>query len=196
MVLTLMNTGQVEPRNILLTGTPGCGKTTVIMRTLADFAGRAGGFHTKEICEQGHRVGFAIETLDGQSGILAHTDLTAGPKISKYRVNVPDIDQIAVPALLCACQEADLIVCDEIASMELCSERFAAAVREALTCPTPLLGTIQRKRHPFLDEIRQLATVRIIEVIPANRDQLPHQLLSLIALEMPSHGSNGAARSR
>ena len=195
MVLTLMNTEQLEPHNILLTGAPGCGKTTVIMRTLEDFAGRAAGFHTKEILEQGHRVGFAIEALNGQSGILAHTDLTAGPKISKYRVNIPDIDQIAVPALLRACQEADLIVCDEIAGMELCSEKFAAAVRQALACRTPLLGTIQRKRHPFLGEIRQLATVRIIEVTPANRDQLPHQILSLIALGMPFHGSNGAARS-
>ena len=167
--------------NILLTGAPGCGKTTVIVRTVEGFAGQVEGFHTREIRERGRRVGFAIETLDGQSGILAHTGLTGGPRIGKYRANIRDIDQIAVPALLRACREADLIICDEIASMELCSAKFAAVVREALQCPTPLVGAIQRKRHPFLDEIRGLDTVRIFEVSPANRDKLPGQILKLIA---------------
>ena len=166
---------------MLLTGAPACGKTTAIVRTVAGFAGDAGGFYTREMREQGRRVGFAIETLDGQSGILAHTDLTEGPRVGKYRVNVGDVEQVAVGALRQACREADLVICDEIASMELCSDKFAAGVREALECPTPLLGSIQRKRHPFLDEIRRLDTVRITEVTPANRDELPDDLLRLIA---------------
>ena len=172
-----------QPRlvpNILLTGLPGWGKTTVIMCTVEGFEGQAGGFYTQEIRECGRRVGFGIKTLDGQSGILAHTDLSHGPKISKYRVNIGDIEQIAVPALQQAGQEADLIICDEIAGMELCSERFKTAVWAALDCSTPLLGTIQRKRHPFLDKIRQLDTVRIVEVRPDNRDELPGQLRGLI----------------
>ena len=182
IAMALIDSQQRLAYNILLTGSPGCGKTTVIRRTVGEFAGQAGGFYTQEIREKGRRVGFAIQTLDGQSGILAHTNLTEGPKISKYRVNIRDIDQIAAPALRRACAEADLIICDEIASMELCSEEFQAAVREALACPTPLLGTIQRKRQPFLNQIRQLDTVRIIEVSTANRNELPEQLLNLIAL--------------
>ena len=171
--------------NLLLTGAPGCGKTTVVMRTVEGFAGRVGGFHTREIREQGRRVGFAIETLDGQSGILAHTGLTEGSRIGKYRVNIRDIDEIVVPALLRACREADLIICDEIASMELCSEKFKAAVTEALDCPTVLLGSIQRKHHPFLDEVRRLDTVKIIEISPANRGDLPGQILKLITSLRP-----------
>ncbi len=178
--MALTDSEQQIGYNILLTGAPGCGKTTVIMHTVEAFEGQAGGFYTQEIRERGRRVGFGIKTLAGQSGILAHTDLSDGPKISKYRVNIRDIEQIAVPALQQAGQEADLIICDEIASMELCSEGFKTAVWEALDCSTPLLGTIQRKRHPFLDRIRQLDTVKIIQVSPDNRDKLPGQLLSLI----------------
>lgn len=178
--MALIDSQQGIVHNILLTGAPGCGKTTVIMRTVEPFEGQAGGFYTQEIRERGRRVGFGIKTLAGQSGILAHTNLSHGPKISKYRVNIRDIEQIAVPALQQAGQEADLIICDEIAGMELCSERFKTAVWEALDCSTPLLGTIQRKRHPFLDRIRQLDTVKIIQVSPDNRDELPGQLLTLI----------------
>lgn len=46
-------------KNLLLTGPPGCGKTTVI-RHLIDRLGdvRAAGFYTQEIREQGQRIGF------------------------------------------------------------------------------------------------------------------------------------------
>ena len=39
------------------------------------------GFFTREIKEEGRRVGFSINTLDGREGILAHKSID-----SKYRV--------------------------------------------------------------------------------------------------------------
>ncbi len=53
-------------RKVLLTGRPGCGKTTLIKRVVNELAVPAGGFYTEEIRERGERVGFKIITLDGQ----------------------------------------------------------------------------------------------------------------------------------
>ena len=55
-------------RNVLLTGAPGCGKTTVICRVielLGDL--RLAGFYTQEIRNRDQRVGFQAIGLSGQS---------------------------------------------------------------------------------------------------------------------------------
>ncbi|MBU4398537.1 MAG: nucleoside-triphosphatase, partial [Planctomycetes bacterium] len=46
-------------KNLLLTGPPGCGKTTVVRRVIERLCDhRLAGFYTKEIRQQGSRVGF------------------------------------------------------------------------------------------------------------------------------------------
>jgi nucleoside-triphosphatase len=57
--------------NLLLTGYPGSGKTTVIMRLLALGDFDAGGFYTEEIREGNTRTGFKIVTLGGEEATLA-----------------------------------------------------------------------------------------------------------------------------
>jgi nucleoside-triphosphatase THEP1 len=53
-------------KKILLTGRPGCGKTTLIQRVVKDLALPAGGFYTEEIRQRGVRVGFKVVTLDAK----------------------------------------------------------------------------------------------------------------------------------
>lgn len=62
-------------RNILLTGDPGVGKTTLIQKVVQDLSGNAGGFYTKEIRENSRRIGFEIVTFSGRRGILASTKI-------------------------------------------------------------------------------------------------------------------------
>ena len=54
----------VTPRKILLTGRPGCGKTTLIKCVVNSLAGRTGGFYTEEMREHGVRVGFKLAEDD------------------------------------------------------------------------------------------------------------------------------------
>ena len=58
-------------KNILFTGFPGCGKSTVIEKIVQDLHIPATGFFTRELKKKGHRVGFSIATIDGKHGILA-----------------------------------------------------------------------------------------------------------------------------
>ena len=101
-------------KNILFTGFPGCGKSTIIERIVRRMDRPACGFYTREIRRRGRRVGFSISTLDGRHGILAHVDTRSSRRVGRYGVNLQDIDAIAVPSMIPA-DEQTIVVVDEIA---------------------------------------------------------------------------------
>lgn len=143
------------------------GKTTVIQKAIQ---GRqnVNGFFTKEIREKGKRIGFAIETVDGKTGILAHINIQSPFCVSKYRVNIKDIDEICVPSLDV---DGDLIVIDEIGKMELFSEQFKQKVMEALDTGK-VIATIMERPHPFCDTIKRRNDVKLFTVTEENRNNL------------------------
>ena len=170
--------GRQGVRAVFLTGRPGVGKTTVLLRAielLKAEGARVGGMISREVREGGVRVGFEIVDLaGGRRGWLAHVRQKKGPRLGKYRVNMEDLDGIGVEAILRAIEEADIVVIDEVGPMELFSERFVKAVELALESGKPVLGTIhQRARGPLLDRIRRSPLVKVITVNLSNRDELP-----------------------
>jgi nucleoside-triphosphatase len=54
-------------KNILVTGSPRIGKSTLIERIVSGIQRPLTGFFTKEITDRGKRVGFSIDTLDGKN---------------------------------------------------------------------------------------------------------------------------------
>jgi nucleoside-triphosphatase len=176
-----MAEGTVRARkNVLVTGRPGVGKTTLISRVLEELSIDAGGFYTHEIREHGRRVGFAITDLAGPSGTLAHVDHPSEHRVGKYGVNREDLERIGVPAIREAVRRARLVVMDEIGRMELCSPAFRRAVEDALGSPVPVLGTIQDRNSPFLDAVRARDDVEIVRVSEANRDPLVETLVERV----------------
>ncbi len=167
---------------IAVTGPPACGKTTLVRRVAERLKARyrVGGFYTEEIRAGGKRVGFALVDLaTGERGTLARTDRGSGPRVGRYRVCLRDLESIGLKALKAALGQADMILVDEIAPMELSSPRFAEAVQELLHSSKPLLFAIHRRaRGPLLEKIRR--TFRIFEVTPENRDGLVDILCSLL----------------
>ena len=51
-------------KNVIVTGRPGIGKTSVVEAVAREFPHLSGGFTTSEIREQGLRKGFRATTLD------------------------------------------------------------------------------------------------------------------------------------
>ena len=85
-------------RRILLTGPPGCGKTTVAGKVADILRNGASGFYTEEIRDaKKQRIGFRVVTLDGKRGELADRFSVHGPRVGSYRVNVESFERVALP---------------------------------------------------------------------------------------------------
>ncbi len=167
-------------KNILLTGNPGIGKSTVIKRIVAALGpDKVGGFWSSEIRSGRRREGFAIETVNGEKGILAHISLQRGPRLGKYRINVDDINSVAIKSMVRARSEGKTIIIDEIATMELFSPDFAPEVTRCLDT-LKVVGTIQERSRPFLDSIRARSDVSLMQVTLSNREHIHLEVLSLL----------------
>lgn len=159
-------------KNLFLTGRPGVGKTTLIVKLMGMLGESVGGFFTREIRERGQRVGFKIQDVRGPEGVMAHVDHPSLHRVSRYGVDVRTLEAIALPALEQALRETDWVVMDELGRMELYSRAFQDMVLQVLESPKRVLGVIQQSSNPFLNAIRQRQDVRIFTVTPENRDCL------------------------
>lgn len=164
-------------KNILLTGPPRCGKSTIIEKIVERINLPCTGFFTREMRERGRRVGFSITTLDGRRGILAHIDIRSRYRVGKYGVNLQDIDTIAVPSMV-AENDNVVVVVDEIGKMECFSAVFRQTLLKVLDSPNPVVGSIALKGDAFMNTIKKRPDSRLIPVSEKNRDVLADEVLS------------------
>jgi nucleoside-triphosphatase len=158
--------------NYLLTGHPGVGKTTIIKKVLQKLKLPAGGFYTEEIREDDKRMGFAIATLSGLKGVLAHRNFKSRYRVGEYGVGVYTLNRIGVKEIQMCLMEKKIIVIDEIGKMELLSPQFQEVVEKALNADNPVLGTVTLARHPFAQKVKSRDDVKILEVTKENREEI------------------------
>ena len=164
---------------VLLTGRPGCGKTTLVKRVVNELAVPAGGFYTEEIREHGGRVGFKLATLDGKDAVLAHVNFKTRQRLGKYGLDLSALETVSIEALRRAVRARQLVVIDEIGPMEIRSAVFRDVVDYVLDSPEPsgILATITARSLPFTDAIKKRPDVTLVEVRLDNRDQVFAELL-------------------
>ncbi len=181
--------------NILFTGRPRIGKTTIIQKFTRRCPVSVEGFFTCEIREHGMRVGFTIEAVrswdqedqddsrEKYHAVMAHVNYPSPYRVGRYGVNISAIEKVGITAIREGIKRAKIIIIDEIGRMEMYSALFRKEVKNVLDCPLPVLGVIQMKRNSFLDSIRNRGDVTVIQVTPDNRDALPKRLFDIFGLE-------------
>ncbi len=165
--------------NLLLTGRPRVGKTTVITRLVEQLADRRiAGFCTEEIREGGRRQGFRAASFSGEIIVLAHVEIRSRQRVGRYGVDVVAFEQLVLPELRRPC---DVVIIDEIGKMECFSSPFVDAVRELLDGSTPVVATVAVSGGGFIAEAKGRSDVELSEVTQANRDELPERLAKRLA---------------
>jgi nucleoside-triphosphatase len=177
----------VMAAKVLITGRPGVGKTTLIKR-IVEALPSAAGFYTEEIREGGSRKGFNLVGLSGPKGsvaglsqgaatALAHVEFKGPHRVGKYGVDVRGfegfLDELS-PG------EAGLVVIDEIGKMECLSEKFRILVKEILKSDKTVVATIAQKGTPFIEGLKRMPGVRLLEITEGNRGRLLKEILGLI----------------
>ena len=165
---------QEKELNLLLTGTPGIGKTTLMRRVAKSIGHRpVGGFLTDEIRQEKRRLGFRLETFNGQEITLAHVELRSRHHVGKYGVDVEALDRIIDLAFA----PATLYLIDEIGKMECLSPRFVATVVTLLEGARPVIATVALKGAGFISEVKNRPDIELWQVTFNNRDQMPEMVL-------------------
>jgi nucleoside-triphosphatase len=171
----------LEKRVLILTGSPGVGKTTVLAKTVSALKEHnvlVGGMFSREVREGTTRVGFEIiDIISLKRGWLAHINQQKGPQVGKYRVNISDLESIGVLAINDAVENCDVVTIDEIGPMELFSTKFREAAKKALDGKKVIIAVVHWKAQDKLVlDAKNRADSETFTVIPENRENL-HEVL-------------------
>ncbi len=163
--------------NILITGPPGIGKTTLIRSVCSALADQEiAGFYTEEIRRNGERRGFELVGLNGERALLAHVDIRSPFRVGKYGVDMDSLDRFIQTEPFLA-PSNDLIVIDEIGKMECFSATFRRVTQRALASETPVVASVAQRGRGFIAEVKERWDVRLFYMGWDNRDHLLPQII-------------------
>lgn len=167
---------------ILLTGLPGCGKTTAVMQIIETLnCEKVAGFYTEEIRRGDARKGFRWKCFDGAEGRLAHVDIRGRFKVGKYGVDVAGFEESVVPILDAERTDTELFVIDEIGKMECMSEKFVAAVRRLFASENSVLATVAQKGTGLISEVKKYPNIRLFNLTRSGRERTIAEILQALS---------------
>jgi len=167
-------------KNVLITGLPGVGKTTAVIRlaeALRDF--RPKGFYTAELREKGVRQGFELISFDGRRTLLSHVAMKGPYRVGRYGVDIKSFEDF-IGAVNFAEPETRLVIIDEIGKMECYSEKFKTLVEDLLDSGKLVIATIALKGEGFISGVKKRPDVRLFELTQGNRTTLTGELVHYV----------------
>jgi len=172
----------LKKRLLLLTGSPGVGKTTILLKVVEELKAAGycvGGMISREVRSGGNRIGFEITDIGSdKKGWLARVDQECGPRVGKYRVNMKDLESIGVQALIHAIKNRDVVAVDEVGPMELFSEEFQKGVKSAVESSKLVICIVHWKTgNKLADDMQAREDAETYVVTYENREYLHNTIL-------------------
>jgi nucleoside-triphosphatase len=169
-------------KNLLITGLPGVGKTTLIKKlseALKSF--HPIGFYTEEIREGFERKGFELISLEGKKGLLSHKDIRSPYKVGQYKVDIKSFEDF-LDSISFFNPFTRLIIIDEIGKMECLSDQFKNLLKEILDSEKWVMASIALKGSGLIAEIKERKDVQCFEITKRNRDSLFSEILKEVGI--------------
>jgi nucleoside-triphosphatase len=163
---------------ILLTGLPRCGKTTAVMKIIANLdCKKIAGFYTQEIRVGGARRGFSWCRLDGTTGTLAHVNIKGPFRVGKYGVDVASFEKSVVPILDIKKTDTQLFIIDEIGKMECFSKEFVGVIRRLFKSDKSVLATVALKGSGLISEVKDYPDTKLFNLTRHNSQKTIEEIL-------------------
>lgn len=168
----------VMQKNILITGKPHSGKSTLLKKLITTIENKVG-FVTNEILGANGRVGFEIENNRGEKILLAHTDSETSYKVSRYFVNIENLESSI--SKITTFENTDLLYLDEIGQMQLSSDKFKEMTLDLLNSKNTFLATLSLVfEDAFIKMIKERDDIILIEISAENREEKEKYILQLL----------------
>jgi len=155
--------------NIVITGEPKSGKSTLLRKIISRFPNKLG-FVTNEVLEDGERIGFTVENYRGSKVKLASVSAETPQKVGKYFVDSEGFD--AILPEVSDFTDQNFLYIDEIGQMQLFSDVFKNTVRSYLDSKNVSLMTLSCIfEDDFIKEIKKRSDIILIKLSAENREE-------------------------
>jgi len=162
---------------VLITGTPGIGKTSLISRLYRDLVPLLiRGFYKEGVHENSMLKGYRIISFDFQELILAHRHIVGPDRLGEFGINLDGFDQLVSRQLFVG-KEVELFLIDEIGTMECLSASFRQKILDIMDSDIPLIATLASMDVLETLEIKQRNDISILQMTMKNRESLWKEVL-------------------